>query len=80
MDELSVMSKNGKITLLPGEVFQAVDKAKSACKYQYLGLTNCVGEKYVYLHDDTHGKFCDVRLSWFMNRSIRRIGGEDNGE
>lgn len=80
MDELSVMTKIGKITLLPGEVFQAVDNTKSACKYQYIGLADGIGEKNIYLHDDTHGKFCEVSRSWFMNRSIRRIGGEDSGE
>lgn len=75
MSELTVKTRIGKITLVPGEVFQAVDTAKVACKYQYLGLTDCVGEKRIYLHDETNNKFCDVSRLWFINRAIRRIGG-----
>ncbi len=77
MSEVELLTAAGTVTLFPGDKFQTLDKKKEPCLYQYLGLMDEGIGTTVYMHDETHGKFCNVSFGWFESRVVRKIGGDD---
>ena len=75
--EVDLITAAGKVTLFPGDLFQMLDRKKSPCLYQYIGLMDDGESTTVYMHDETHGKFCNVSFGWFESRIVRKIGCDE---
>ena len=77
MIELEVMTILGNVTLMPGDKFQCRNGKHESCMYQYIGLMEDDFGSTVYMHDETHDKFCNVSQGWFASRTIKKIGDDE---